>query len=156
MATITVVNNKIRVTPGVGEVDIVITIVQKTLVLDVITDVNISVSDPINVTTDSSELGDGVYSVQISPGTPAERIVFVKQDIEDQKSVYEVATIKTSNYPTQKDYNNYYDLISFSIRYDELITAIANYNTLYTIPFTSKEIIKYFDNMINYFKYDIS
>jgi len=156
MATVSVVDNKIRVVPGVGEVNIVINIIQKTLdAFNIIQDVAISTSSPISTTTDSTVLPDGVYLVSLSVYSPANKIVFITSQIEEQRALYQIDTIKTKDYVGQKDYRIYYDLFAFSIRYDELITAIAVYNLVSTIPFASPELIGYFNSIFKYFKYDI-
>ncbi len=157
MATVSVVDNKIRVTPGIGETDIIVTIIQKTLdVFDVIQDNPISISDPINTIYDTIELEDGVYLVTLSSYSPTDTIVFITSKLDEQKALFEIDTIKTKDYVGQKDYRIYYDLIAFSIQYDRLMIAISAYQVINTIPFVSSEIINYFDTIVNYFKHDIN
>jgi hypothetical protein len=156
MATISIVDNIIRVTPGSGETGIIVTIIQK--ILDIfgnIQDNSISVSDAISTIYDSNELQDGVYLVTLSNYTPLNTIVFITSQIDEQKSLYQIDCIKTKDFVGQKDYRVYYDLIAFCIRYDELFSAIASYQVINTIPFNSPEIITYFNSMLNYFKHDI-
>lgn len=157
MATIIVVDNKIRVTPGDGETGIIVTIIKKQLdVFNVIQDEAISVSDAISSVYDSIELEDGVYQVDLSAYTPVTSIIFVTSKIDEQVSLLQIETIKTKDFVGQHDNRIYYDLIQFSIHYDTLLTAIAAYDVINTIPFASPEIINYFNTIVNYFKYDIN
>ena len=74
--------------------------------------------------------------------------------INEQKALFEVDTIKTKSKQIQKNYNNYYDLIAFSIQYDRMTMAINQFNSTPVIPFTNVDLINYFDTITNYFKYD--
>jgi len=157
MATVSVVENKIRVVPGAGQTNIIVSITKKTLdVFNVIQDVAILTSDAISTTYDSIELEDGVYLVELSAYTPVSSIVFITSKLDEQRSMFEIDTIKTKDHIGQKDYRTYYDLIAFSIQYDRLFSAISAYQVINTIPFDSPEIINYFDTIVNYFKYDIN
>lgn len=157
MATIQVINNKIRVTPGIGETNIIITIIQKTLdIFDNIIDNTISTSLPISVVTDSNELDDGVYEVLLSTYSPSDSIVFITYNIDNQRALFDISCVKTKDMIGQKDYRTYYDLISFAIQYDLLNTAIVSYQVTNTLPYTDIDILNYFNNIIKYFKYDIT
>lgn len=157
MATIQVINNKIRVTPGIGETNIIITIIQKTLdIFDNIIDNTISTSLSISVVTDSNELDDGVYEVLLSTYSPSDSIVFITYNIDNQRALFDISCVKTKDMIGQKDYRTYYDLISFAIQYDLLNTAIVSYQVTNTLPYTDIDILNYFNNIIKYFKYDIT
>jgi hypothetical protein len=157
MATVIVVDNKIRVTPGVGETGIIVTIVKKEFdELGNIEDIAISTSSPLTTVYDSAELEDGVYQVDLSAYLPVTSIVFVISKIEEQRALFEVDCIKTLDFVGQKDTRVYYDLIAFCIQYDRLIAAITLFNTTPIIPFVDSGLVNYFDTIINYFKYEIT
>ena len=151
MSTVSVINNKIKVVPSQS---LVVTITKKVLQNNIIVDIPIATSSSGNTTYISPELEDGIYQVNLSVSTPDITICFVMSTINEQKALFEVDTIKTKSKQIQKNYNNYYDLIAFSIQYDRMTMAINQFNSTPVIPFTNVDLINYFDTITNYFKYD--
>jgi hypothetical protein len=151
MSTISVIDNKIKVIPS--EL-LVITIIKKVLINNILDDVQITITDSLDTPFTSNELEDGVYQVLLSSGEPTSNIVFIISNINEQKALFSIDCIKTNSKFNQRNYNNYYDLIAFSIQYDRLIQAINYFNSLDTNIFTDIDIINYFDTITKYFKYD--
>ena len=148
--TVSVIENKIRVTTAEIDVDAVIT--KFTIVDGALTQESVVVLENISVYSETSELEDGIYQVDTNDTDDETNIAFVINNIEEEKSIFELDAIKTKPQTIQVNYNRYYDLLCFSIQYDNLIAAIANYNTNGILPFTNIEIVKYFNNISNYFK----
>lgn len=148
--TISVIENKIRVTTAESGVDAVIT--KFSIVDGALTQTSTVTLENISVYSETAELEDGIYQIDTNDTNTETNIAFVINNIEEEKSIFELDAIKTRPQTIQVNNNRYYDLLCFSIQYDNLIAAIANYNTNGTVPFTNIEVVSYFDNISNYFK----